>query len=124
MSIAQVAALMGMPAASAHEILGKAGLKTTGKVETRQTIQAIVAEIRTRADRSRDPAVRNRTDAALAKSAEIKAAKALGELTPASEAHIMIRDFIAQTLQIITTAKLTTAEKEGILKKLRTMKIE
>jgi hypothetical protein len=120
-----ISELCGIPRPVGHDLLLKAGLPTKGQLDTREGIRAIVEQLRARSDRSRNPEVRNRTDEANMKTAELNAAEKAGELAPIGIALDAARDFMVKVRQVLASAhQIPAKDRDWLAKKLREIKVE
>ncbi len=125
MTVNALTELVALPRGAGRDILIRAGMDGDGTITTKEGLRAIVAQIRERNERSRNPEVRNRTDEANMKTAELNAAERAGELAPAGIAIEYVRDFMVKVRQVLASAtQIAPKDREWLAKKLREIKVE
>lgn len=125
MSAAQLGAFLAVPKATLSETLIKAGLPSSGKHDFKTAVRAFVAELRTRADRARDPQVRNRKDIADAQKSELATAQLMDELMPTGLPEAAWEDVLVKLRQVILTFPgLLQKQREGIIDRVHGIKLE
>lgn len=115
--------LVGITGGTGRDAMIRAGMQGSGIIDTRKALRVLYDDQRTKYERVRDPAVRNRKDEAEAQVAEIEAAKAKEEVAPSNLARALCLDYFTKLRQaVIAEDGIAEKVKQKLFAKLAAIK--